>query len=156
MSAQAELLDKARECCSLPSDNALSGRMGVSRAIVSEWRSGAKTIPDARIAQLCALAKSDGATWLARIHIERATDAAERKLWASMLDRLRPIAAAVGLVAVGTAWSGAADASNVRVSAPENAQGIYIMRSRRLLSARVLSLAIPTISSSHRSGSLSS
>jgi transcriptional regulator with XRE-family HTH domain len=106
MTTQAELLDKVRELCSIPSDNALALRASVSRQIVSEWRNGGKNMGDDRIAQLCALAKLDGAEWVARIHADRATDATERKVWLSMLDRLRPIAAAVGLVAVGMASSG--------------------------------------------------
>jgi hypothetical protein len=108
MHAQAALLDAARKACSLPSDNALAARVGIQRQLASKWRSGDKPMADERIAQICALAKLDGAEWIARVHADRATDATERKVWLSMLDRLRPIAAAVGLVALGTVASGVA------------------------------------------------
>lgn len=88
MSSVAALLDKAREACSLPSDNALSQRLGVTRAVVSTWRSGNAPMPDERIAQLCAMAKLDGPEWLAKIHAERAQSPAERALWSKMLMRL--------------------------------------------------------------------
>ncbi|MEG3191622.1 DUF3693 domain-containing protein [Lysobacter sp. D1-1-M9] len=97
MGTQAKILDKVRETCSLPSDNALSLKIGITRAAVSEWRAGKKAMPDERIAQLCAMAKLDGGAWLAAIHAERATDSKERALWESVLDRLGPAAAAVGL-----------------------------------------------------------
>lgn len=82
------LLDKVRESCSIPSDNALSKKIGVTRALVSGWRMGRYSIPDERIAQLCAMAKLDGPEWLARIHAERAQSPAERALWSKMLARL--------------------------------------------------------------------
>jgi hypothetical protein len=106
MNATALLLDKVKECCSLPSDNALAVRLDVTRALISGWKNARYPMPDERIAQVCAMAKLDGAEWVARIHADRATDATERKVWLSMLDRLRPIAAAVGLVAVGMASNG--------------------------------------------------
>lgn len=98
MPAINALLDKVKESCSLPSDNVLSQRIGVTRAAVSMWRNGGKPVPDERIAQLCAMAKLDGGEWMARIHAERAASPAEKALWRSVLDRLSAAAAVVALV----------------------------------------------------------
>lgn len=97
MNLQAALLDKVKETCSIPSDNALALRINITRAAISEWRSGHKHMTDERIAQLCALAKLDPAPWLAQMHIERSHTDAERNMWRSILERLRPAAAVAGL-----------------------------------------------------------
>ncbi|PPT93276.1 hypothetical protein XaraCFBP7407_18740 [Xanthomonas arboricola pv. arracaciae] len=103
MSAENELIDLVRAGGKFSSDNALAQKLGVTRAMVSSWRSGRYALPDERIAQLCALAKLDGASWMARIHTERADSATERALWQSILDRLTPITAVVGamILAIG-------------------------------------------------------
>ncbi|TVS47380.1 hypothetical protein E2P69_07700 [Xanthomonas perforans] len=92
------LLDKVKESCSLPSDNVLSHKLGVTRAVISGWRNDRYPIPDERIAQLCAMAKLDGGEWMARIHAERAASPAEKALWRSVLDRLSAAAAVVALL----------------------------------------------------------
>lgn len=130
MLATNELLDKVRECRSLPSDNVLSQKIGVTRAAVSMWRSGSAQIPDKRIAQLCELAKLDGASWLARIHTERAGSAAEKALWQSILDRLTPVTAVVGamVLAIGmmpaTSRTNPININNLHVP---TAHSLYIM-----------------------------
>ncbi|MGX2053812.1 DUF3693 domain-containing protein [Xanthomonas axonopodis pv. cassiae] len=109
MSAENELIDLVRAGGKFSSDNALAQKLGITRAMVSSWRSGRYAMPDDQIAQLCALAKLDGASWMARIHTERAASATERALWQSILDRLAPITAVVGamaLVALGVHVSG--------------------------------------------------
>ncbi|WP_428946541.1 DUF3693 domain-containing protein [Xanthomonas oryzae pv. oryzicola] len=100
MQSTNALIDKVKEECSFPSDNALAQRLGVTRALVSGWRNGRYAIPDERIAHLCSMAKLDGASWLAQIHTERAGSSTERALWQSILDRLAPITAVVGALAV--------------------------------------------------------
>ncbi|AWK18479.1 DUF3693 domain-containing protein [Xanthomonas oryzae pv. oryzae] len=100
MSAENELIDLVRAGGKFSSDNALAQKLGVTRAMVSSWRSGRYAMPDDQIAQLCALAKLDGASWMARIHTERAGSATERALWKSILDRLAPITAVVGALAI--------------------------------------------------------
>ncbi|UXB38967.1 DUF3693 domain-containing protein [Stenotrophomonas maltophilia] len=111
MSSVNELLDQVRDGGNFSSDNALAQRMGLTRAVISTWRSGRNPIPDERIAQLCALAKLDGPAWTARVHAERAASPAERAMWKSMLDRLSAAAAVLALVAV--AMPGAARAKGV-------------------------------------------
>lgn len=100
MTAVGELLDAARERTGIPSDNALAARLGIQRQLLSKARAGEKPLSDERIAQICALAKLDGPTWIAMIHAERATTATERALWRLMLDRMGAAAAVVALVAL--------------------------------------------------------
>lgn len=92
------LLDKVKEVCSIPSDNALSQRIGVTRALISGWRNARYPIPDERIAYLCAMAKLDAGEWVARIHSEAAASPTEKAMWRSVLDRLSAAAAVVALV----------------------------------------------------------
>ncbi|KOR41008.1 hypothetical protein ADT27_19710 [Xanthomonas oryzae] len=100
MSATNELLDEVKEVCSFPSDMAIAEKLGINRQMLWKARHEDKPLSDERIAQLCAMAKLDGATWLARIHAERAATQVERALWKSVLDRLTPVTAVVGALAV--------------------------------------------------------
>ncbi|MBO9879242.1 DUF3693 domain-containing protein [Xanthomonas sp. D-99] len=130
MSAENELIDLVRAGGKFSSDNALAQKLGVTRAMVSSWRSGRYALPDERIAQLCALAKLDGASWMARIHAERAETQVERALWKSVLDRLTPITAVVGvlaLVAVGVR-AGTHEAVVMAFSPIAITDPLYIMR----------------------------
>lgn len=143
MTAVAELLDAARERTGLPSDNALAARIGIQRQLLSKARAGEKPLPDERIAQICAMAKLDGPTWIAMIHAERATSATERALWRLILDRVSAAAAVVALVCVSL--PGVADAKPIQINdlrAP-TAHILYIMfaAARRRL-ARMLPLAL--------------
>lgn len=102
MDAINNLLDKAREHCSLPSDGALAERLGVSRQLVSQWRKGHNPLADERIAQVARAAGEDAGVWLVRIRAEQTTgDAA--KAWAKLARQLGTAAtvAAVGLLAYG-------------------------------------------------------
>lgn len=127
MSSVNDLLDKVREAGNFPSDNALAQRLGMTRAVVSTWRSGRNPIPDERIAQLCALGKLDGPLWIAMIHAERAQSATERALWRLMLDRMGAAAAVVALVALS--MPGLANAKTAQIQAVSGADngGMYIM-----------------------------
>ncbi|MDZ5777852.1 DUF3693 domain-containing protein [Stenotrophomonas maltophilia] len=132
MSSVNDLLDKVREAGNFPSDNALAQRLGLTRAVVSTWRSGRNPIPDERIAQLCALGKLDGPLWIALIHAERAQSATERALWRLMLDRMSAAAAVVALVALSMPGLANAKTAQIQaVSAADNG-GMYIMLQRGL------------------------
>ncbi|MCC4615630.1 DUF3693 domain-containing protein [Xanthomonas campestris pv. asclepiadis] len=121
------LLDKVKESCSLPSDNVLSHKLGVTRAVISGWRNDRYPIPDERIAQLCAMAKLDGGEWMARIHAERAASPAEKALWRSVLDRLSAAAAVVALLVLAV-HTGAHDALLAALSPVALTHPLYIMR----------------------------
>jgi len=127
MTAVGELLDAARERTGIPSDNALAARLGIQRQLLSKARAGEKPLSDERIAQICALAKLDGPTWIAMIHAERATTATERALWRLMLDRMGAAAAVVALVALSMPGLANAKTAQIQaVSAADNG-GMYIM-----------------------------
>lgn len=96
------LLDKVKESCAIPSDNALSKKIGITRALISGWRVGRYPIPDERIAQLCSMAKLDGPEWVARLHEERAQSAIERAMWSKMLMRLAAAAIFVAPYVAGS------------------------------------------------------
>lgn len=131
MDTANDLLDKVRAACNLPSDNALAQKIGLTRAMVSSWRHGRHPIPDERIAQMCALAKLDGPTWIAMLHAERAQTATERALWRLMLDRLSAAAAVVALVALSLPSIGnAKTAQNQAVSDGLLAHSVYYVQSR--------------------------
>jgi transcriptional regulator with XRE-family HTH domain len=100
MSAVNELLDNVKNRLNLGSDIALAERVGVTRSLISRWRKGDTPISDERIAQICAMAKIDGTTWMAMIHAERATSTTERALWRLILDRVSAAAAVVALVCI--------------------------------------------------------
>ncbi|HGP0654915.1 TPA: DUF3693 domain-containing protein [Stenotrophomonas maltophilia] len=132
MTAVGELLDAARERTGIPSDNALAARLGIQRQLLSKARAGEKPLSDERIAQICALAKLDGPTWIAMIHAERATTATERALWRLMLDRMGAAAAVVALVALSMPSLANAKTAQIQaVSAADNG-GMYIMLPRGL------------------------
>ncbi|HDX0795041.1 TPA: hypothetical protein RNS57_000218 [Stenotrophomonas maltophilia] len=115
MTAVNELLDNVKIRLNLASDMALAERLTVTRSLVSRWRKGDTPLADERIAQICALAKLDGPTWIAMIHAERATSATERALWRLMLDRMSAAAAVVALVALS--MPGLANAKTAQIQA---------------------------------------
>ncbi|MFC4729256.1 DUF3693 domain-containing protein [Coralloluteibacterium thermophilus] len=100
MTAQRELLDKVKKARSFNNDADIARLLKVKPSLISGWKSGTVPMPDERIAQLCDASGEDGPTWMLRIHVEKATDKTERKLWAAALERLSPVAAAVGLAFV--------------------------------------------------------
>lgn len=123
MNNENTLIDKVKDICKVPSDNALAIILGVQRQAISKIRRAEMQLSDERIAQLCAMAKLDGPEWLARIHAERAQSPAERALWSKMLLRL-----AAAAIFVAPLSAGAADKSlQNQVVASEKAPGMYIM-----------------------------
>ena len=137
MAAAAELLNAAKQRAGIPSDNALSQRLGVTRAMVSSWRSQLKPMPDERIAQLCALAKLDGPEWMARIHAERAESPAERQLWQTALQRLTAVAAALAVVVIAHRLSGP-DGAISALMLPAVIDPLCIMRKCEGAAARLI------------------
>lgn len=121
------LLDTVRKSCAIPSDNMLSKKIGVTRALISGWRVGRYPVPDARIAELCAMAHLDGGEWMAKIHAEAAASPAEKALWRSVLDRLSAAAAVVALLVLAV-HTGAHDALLAALSPVALTHPLYIMR----------------------------
>lgn len=148
MTAVADLLDKVKEACAIPSDNALSQKLGVTRAVVSTWRSGGTPMSDERIAQICAMGKLDGPLWIAMIHAERAQTQTERALWRLMLDRISAAAAVVALVALSLpSLANAKTAQNQAVSGDLLTHSVYYVQSiprGRWRTVRLNHLAMPS------------
>lgn len=143
MTAVADLLDAARERTGLPSDNALAARIGIQRQLLSKARAGDKPLPDERIAQICAMAKLDGPTWIALIHAERATSATERALWRLILDRVSAAAAVVALVCISVPGIAKAKPVDIQGFARSDiAYSVYYVRRWLARVARMLPLAI--------------
>ncbi|HHW4685684.1 MAG TPA: DUF3693 domain-containing protein [Xylella sp.] len=88
-----ELINEVRHKCDLKSDKAVADRIGVTRQVLWQARNELGALSNERIAQLCAMAKLDGGTWLAKIHAERTQSATERAMWESILKRLNTAAA---------------------------------------------------------------
>lgn len=114
MNTTNKLLDTVRKVCGVKTDSALATKLGVTRALVSGWRSDRYNIPDEKIAAACAMAKLDGPEWMALVHAERAATPAERALWRAALDRLTPAVAAVGALL----FAGMLPLSEARANAP--------------------------------------
>ncbi|QHE21187.1 hypothetical protein GS396_09915 [Stenotrophomonas maltophilia] len=148
MTAVNELLDNVKIRLNLASDMALAERLTVTRSLVSRWRKGDTPLADERIAQICALAKLDGPTWIAMIHAERATSATERALWRLMLDRMSAAAAVVALVALSLPSLGnAKTAQNQAVSSGLLTHSVYYVQSipeGRWRTVRLNHLAMPS------------
>lgn len=116
MNSTIKLLDKYREVCSLPSDNAVAVKLGLSRSAVSLWRGG-KGHPEAdSIEKMCLATGEDIARWMPLIESERARSPGARKAWLRLASR----AAAVTL---GVTFSHIA----VQTVALKIAHHLYIM-----------------------------
>lgn len=151
MTAVNELLDNVKIRLNLASDMALAERLTVTRSLVSRWRKGDTPLADERIAQICALAKLDGPTWIAMIHAERATSATERALWRLMLDRMSAAAAVVALVALSMPGLANAKTAQIQaVSAADNG-GMYIMfkAEREVRNPKPVTTSIPNTPQAH-------
>ena len=98
------LIDKAREHSGIPSDNQIAERFGITRQVVSQWRSGKSVPSDERILALSRMAGAAPGPFLvaaaaARSHGEaaRAWSALARQLGAAAVVTLMlaPVAAEV-------------------------------------------------------------
>jgi transcriptional regulator with XRE-family HTH domain len=127
MSAVNELLDNVKNRLNLGSDIALAERVGVTRSLISRWRKGDTPLSDERIAQICAMAKIDGATWMAMIHAERATSTTERALWRLILDRVSAAAAVLVLVVFSAPGVARAKSLDIQSFSASGNDSMYIM-----------------------------
>ncbi len=117
MNAAIKLLDKYKEVCSIASDNACAGSLGVSRQAVSKWRTG-ENHPDADVIEkMCNATGEPLRHWLPLIEAERARSPAVRKVWLRLAQAAAMIALTVGI----------APAHAGTVSAPHNPGHVYIM-----------------------------
>lgn len=83
-----EYLDLVRAHLQLPSDYALQKPLGISKALVSAYRTGKESLSDTmavRIAELCGL---DAAKVLIDAHIERSKTPEIRAAWVGVMEKI--------------------------------------------------------------------
>lgn len=119
MSVLATLIDKAKQKRGIPTDMALAERLGRSRQLISEWRSGNAYPDEELIVALAELAGDDPAEWLVAVKAVRA-DGKAGKVWAALAKRLGA-AAAVVLVGVLASLPSIAHAATGAVHAAQTA-----------------------------------
>ncbi|MCB1560902.1 MAG: hypothetical protein KDI75_07385 [Xanthomonadales bacterium] len=129
----ATLLDKARQTCSIPSDNALAQRLGKTRQAVSNYRARGLWPENDTIAQLARMAGEDAGPWLVEAEMTRARSESERRAWKKIAERLSH-AAAIALVALlfnSPAQSNDRSIVSQQLSETrQNDAGLYIMRNQ--------------------------
>ena len=129
MSIVATLMDKARNRRSIATDMALGERLGRSRQVVSQWRSGDKYPDEDVIVQLAELAGDDPGEWLLAIKAIRSEGAAG-KAWSALAKRLAATAALVLLVAflpVQNAVAHSVNTLQINGMHDQTAHSLYIM-----------------------------
>jgi transcriptional regulator with XRE-family HTH domain len=128
----AQLVDQARHCAGLSSDYALAKHLGISRQVVSQWRSGSKFPAPLLIFRLSELAALNPAQVIADLESDRAQRAGrvdQVEGWRSILQRLGGVAAAV---MVGAILSAPAPASAAMKQAQEMpAPSVYYVNKLR-------------------------
>lgn len=103
----AQLIDAVKDACGLKTYREVADALGVHETAVSAWRKGkGSPMPEERVIELCAMAKiADPAPWLAGVHADGVHNKAAKKMWESLLDRVRPsiatTAAMLGVALVG-------------------------------------------------------
>lgn len=95
MNALNILLDKMRETRSLPSDNALSHELGVTRATISNWRHGRNYPDPVACARIAEMTGEPLARVLGIVGEARALSTEEKRVWRRLAS-----AAALALCAV--------------------------------------------------------
>lgn len=89
------LINTARKACGRDSDAAVAEALKVSRTTLMKWRKNEHGIGNEHLAALIALAQADPALAV-RVQQERATTAAERKMFGALWDRLSPVTTVIG------------------------------------------------------------
>lgn len=135
----ATLIDRAMKATGATSQAAFAKLLGVKAPTVSQWRHGTHPLPEERVLQLCEMAGiTDTGPWLIAAQADAARSEAVRAALESVLDRLRPALAGVGLVMLGFAafWTPYPVAAKAKAEA-EPKSAMYIMRNwlRRLVAA---------------------
>lgn len=98
MTSLIEMLDKAKELRSLPSDAALARELGVTRGAVSSWRTGLKTPSDEVCEELAHLIGEKPLKVVGIVHAMQAKTNKARKMW----ERFASAAALIIAVSVGS------------------------------------------------------
>jgi len=96
-----DFLDQLKAVHNLPSDYAISQRLGLSRQQVSKYRSGREAMSDEIALEVASMLDIDPGYVVACMHAERARDAGVRSVWEHVADKMSKMAhaGALGVVA---------------------------------------------------------
>jgi len=112
-------MDKVR-ARGFDTDMAIAARLGRSRQVVSQWRSGGKFPEDDTVIELAKLAGEKAGPWLVLVQSERSSGQAGKE-WAEIARKMGAAAALVLLVG----------AASMPLPAAAKAPGLYIMSIQR-------------------------
>lgn len=82
-----EYLDAVRAKLSLPSDYALQKPLGVTKQLISKYRTGAEVLSDAMAIRVAEILGIDAARVLLDAHIERSKTPEVRAAWVGMMEK---------------------------------------------------------------------
>jgi transcriptional regulator with XRE-family HTH domain len=128
-----KLIEQAKEKANIESDYKLAQALGISRAIVSQWKSGTKHPSTTQAIQLATLAKMDEMEVIARIEAATAKTPEKRKFWTDYIEK-RGLAALASMWILAGSITASPDAEAVLQSKNYAANGdflksgIYIIR----------------------------
>lgn len=97
MKTTCDFLDAVKSKHGLASDYALASVLGITRSSVSKFRVGKDFLGDSTAIRVAQLLEMDPAKIIASVHFERAKKDDERAAWASILEKLGGVAAALVL-----------------------------------------------------------
>ncbi len=123
MKTTVQWLDTAKKLHSL-SDYALAPKLGISKAQISRYRTGADFLSDDAAMKLAELLKIEPAQIVASAHAERAKSEPARAFWIQWAERLGGVTAAV---AIGVGLAGAPTQSDAK-SAQKEASSVYYVK----------------------------
>ena len=83
-----EYLDLIREKLHLPSDYALQKPLGVTKQLISKYRTGRESLSDAMVLRVAEICQIDPIKVLLDMHIERARTPEIRAAWAATLEKI--------------------------------------------------------------------
>ncbi|WP_369929311.1 helix-turn-helix domain-containing protein [Xanthomonas sp. NCPPB 2632] len=97
MNSTIILLDRYREICSLPSDNQVAIKLGVTRGAISNWRQGRSHAEPESVQAMAKACGLDQEEWVLRVQADREIIAARKQVWLRAAQRLAATAALVTL-----------------------------------------------------------
>jgi transcriptional regulator with XRE-family HTH domain len=91
------LLDKYRDACSLPSDNQVAIKLGVTRGAISNWRQGRSHAEPESVEIMAKACSLDAEEWVLRVQADREIVAARKQVWLRAAQRLAATAAVIAI-----------------------------------------------------------
>lgn len=98
MQTTNDFLDSVKEKHRLGSDYALAGCLGITRSMVSAYRTGKRMLGDGTAVRVAELLEVDPGYVLASIEAERTHNAAARKAWENLAELVKRHGVAAGLL----------------------------------------------------------